>query len=60
MEKKKMSFTDGTSGKESAANAGDPGVIALIFGSGRCPGVGNGSPLKNMTSYSSNLAWKIP
>ena len=31
------------SGKESACNAGDPG---LIPGSGRSPGVGNGNPLQ--------------
>ena len=31
------------SGKESACNAGDTG---LIPGSGRCPGGGNGNPLQ--------------
>ena len=31
------------SGKESACNAGDAG---LITGSGRCPGEGNGNPLQ--------------
>ena len=31
------------SGKESACNAGDAG---LIPGSGRCPGEGNGHPLQ--------------
>ena len=37
-------------GKESACNAGDPG---LIPGSGRFPGEGNGNTLHI-------LAWKIP
>ena len=36
--------------KASACNAGDPGSIP---GSGRCPGEGNGNPLRT-------LAWKIP
>ena len=34
---------DGSDGKESACNAGDPG---LIPGSGRSPGEGNGNPLQ--------------
>jgi len=34
----------GNSGKESACNAGDPG---LITGSGISPGVGNGNPLQH-------------
>ena len=33
----------GSDGKESACNAGDPG---LIPGSGRSPGEGNGNPLQ--------------
>ena len=35
-------FPAGSDGKESACNAGDPG---LIPGSGRSPGEGNGNPL---------------
>jgi len=35
------------SGKESACNAGDAaGPVSWIPGSGRSPGVGNGSPLQ--------------
>ena len=36
-------FPGGSDGKESAYNAGDPG---LILGSGRSPGEGNGNPLQ--------------
>ena len=36
-------FLGGSDGKESACNAGDPG---LIPGSGRSPGEGNGNPLQ--------------
>ena len=36
-------FPGGSDGKESACNAGDPG---LIPGSGRSPGEGNDSPLQ--------------
>ena len=36
-------FPDGSDGKESACNAGDPG---LIPGSGSSPGEGNGNPLQ--------------
>ena len=36
-------FPGDSEGKESARNAGDPG---LIPGSGRFPGEGNGSPLQ--------------
>ena len=43
---------DGLNGKESACNAGDPG---LIPGWGRSPEEGNGNP-----THSSILAWKIP
>ena len=38
-----MGFPDGSEGKESACNAGDPG---LIPGLGRSPGEGNGNPLQ--------------
>ena len=37
-----MGFPGGSDGKESACNAGNPG---LIPGSGRSPGGGNGNPL---------------
>ena len=36
-----MGFPGGSDGKESACNAGDPG---LITGSGRSPGEANGNP----------------
>ena len=36
-------FPDGSDSKESACNAGDPG---LIPGLGRSPGEGNGNPLQ--------------
>ena len=36
-------FPDGSDGKESARNAGDPGSIP---GSGRTPGEGDGNPLQ--------------
>ena len=36
-------FPGGSDGKESACNAGDPG---LISGSRRSPGEGNGNPLQ--------------
>ena len=36
-------FPRSSVGKESACNAGDPGLIA---GSGRSPGEGNGNPLQ--------------
>ena len=45
-----MGFSGASDGKESACNAGDPG---LIPGPGRSPGEENGYP-------SSVLAWKIP
>ena len=38
-----MGFPRSSVGKESACNAGDPG---LIPGSGRSPGEGNGNPLQ--------------
>ena len=36
-------FPDGSDGKESACNAGDPGSIPEL---GRSPGEGNGNPLQ--------------
>ena len=45
-----MSFPDGSDGKASAYNVGDPGSIP---GSGRSPGEGN-------ATHSSVLAWRIP
>ena len=44
-------FPDGSVGKESACNAGDPG---LIPGSGRSPGEGKGFPLQY--SWASRMA----
>ena len=38
-----MGFPDGSDGKESACNVGDPGSIP---GLGRVPGEGNGYPLQ--------------
>ena len=38
-----LGFPGGSDAKQSACNAGDPG---LIPGSGRCPGEGNGNPLQ--------------
>ena len=38
-----MDFPGGSVGKASACNAGD---LALIPGSGRSPGEGNGNPLQ--------------
>ena len=38
-----MVFPGGASGKDSACNAGDPGLIPR---SGRSPGEGNGNPLQ--------------
>ena len=43
-------FPDGSDGKESACNAGDPGSIP---GSGKFPGEG-------MAPYPSIFAWRIP
>ena len=40
------SFPGGSVGKNMLANAGAPGDIGLIPGSGRSPGEGNGSPLQ--------------
>ena len=38
-----MGFPDGSDGKESACNAGDPGSVPEW---GRYPGEGNGNPLQ--------------
>ena len=38
-----MGFSGGSDGKQSACNAGGPG---LISGLGRSPGEGNGNPLQ--------------
>ena len=40
---KKIGFTGGSDGKESACNSGDLGAI---LGSGRCPGEENNYPLQ--------------
>ena len=42
-------FPDGSDGKESACNAGDPG---LISGSGRSPGEGNENPFHSQSNPS--------
>ena len=39
-----LGFPDGSHGKASAYNVGDPGSIP---GSGRSPGEGNGNPLQH-------------
>ena len=41
-----LDFPGGSSGKESAASAGDIGDGSSILGSGRFPGVGNDNPLQ--------------
>ena len=46
----RMGFPGGSDGKESACNAGDPGLIPE---SGRCPG-------ERLATHSSILAWGIP
>ena len=38
-----LGFPGGTDGKESACNAGDPGLIPRL---GKSPGEGNGNPLQ--------------
>ena len=51
-----IGFPSGSDGKESACNAGDPG---LITGFGRSPGLED--PLeKGVETYSNIPAWKIP
>ena len=42
-QEKKISFPGGSGGKESACNAGDPGLIPGLV---RSSGEGNGNPLK--------------
>ena len=41
-----MGFPNGSSSKESACNAGDPGDAGSIPGSERSPGGGNGNRLQ--------------
>ena len=41
------SFTGCSVEKNSPANAGDPGDLSLILGSGISPGGGKGNPLQN-------------
>ena len=48
-------FPDGSNGKESTLNAGDPGSVPE---SGRSPREGNGNP--QPTLQASILAWRIP
>ena len=52
-------FPGGSDGKESACNAGDPG---LIPGSGRSPGERNGNPIQYYCLESSmdRGDWRIP
>ena len=52
-----LGFSDGSDGKESACNAGDPGSIP---GSGRSPGEGNGYSLQYPCLYNSmdRGAWR--
>ena len=53
-----MGFPDSLVGKESACNAGDPG---LIPGSGRSPGEGIGYPLQySWASLVAQLVKKLP
>ena len=53
-----MGFSGGSEGKESACNAGDPG---LIPGSGRSPGEGIGYPLQySWASLVSQMVKKLP
>ena len=53
-----MGFPDSSVGKESACNAGDPG---LIPGSGRSPGKGTGYPLQySWSSLVAQLVKKMP
>ena len=48
-----MDFLGDAVVKNLPANAGDPGDVGLIPGSGRSPGEG-------MATHSSILAWRIP
>ena len=53
-----MGFPGSSSGKESACNAGDPGLVA---GSGRSPGEGNGYPLQySWASLVPQMIKKLP
>ena len=53
-----MGFSGGSAGKESACNAGDPG---LIPGSGRSPGEGKGYPLQySWVSLVAQLVRNLP
>ena len=51
-----LDFSDGSDGKESACNTGDPG---LIPGLGRSPGEENGY-LVHSCYLPPTLAWRIP
>jgi len=42
----RLTFPDGSEGKESACSAEDTGDTGSIPGSGRYPGEGNGNPLQ--------------
>ena len=49
----KIISKNGSTGKESACNAGDIGDVDSIPGSGRCPGGENGNLLQSS-------CWKVP
>ena len=53
-----MNFLGGSDSKESACNAGDPG---LIPGSGRSPGEGNGNPFQYsfLENFMDTGAWWV-
>ena len=51
-----LGFSSSSAGKESAGNAGDPG---LIPGSGRSPGEGKGYPLQ-YSGLENSMEWRIP
>ena len=53
-----MGFPGGSDSKESACNAGDPG---LIPGSRRSPGEGNGNPLQysGLENFTDRRAWQV-
>ena len=55
----KIGFSGGAGGKESPANAG---VVSLIPGSGRSPGVGNDNPFQYSCLENSmdRGAWQVP
>jgi len=52
-----LGFLGGSDGKESACNAGDPGLIPE---SGRSPGEGNGNPLQysSLENFMDRGAWR--